>query len=169
MSSFLLRCKFPATAPDFLQLTLPEMNHFSITELCESFVLPILHLPLMHVIYGRQHQTSFVHGQRNLHSDLQVVIHVGHTFNAKANLKSMQDHLLYFYCHVCIISHPPHEILTTSWMQNRKLNNFELILMQVLYLVEVLLMTFDLLTFGNSQQVNDCHPVFLRNNLLLWN
>ena len=68
-----------------------------------------------------------------------------------------------------IISHPLHEILTTSWMQNRKLNKFELILMQVLYLVEVLLMTFSLLAFGNSQQVNDCHPVFLTNNLLRWN
>ena len=33
----------------------------------------------MHGIYGRQHQPSFARGQRNLHSDLQVVIHVGHT------------------------------------------------------------------------------------------
>ena len=40
--------------------------------------------------------------------------------------------------------------------------------MQVLYLVEVLLMTFDLLTFGNSQQVNDCHLVLIITYLLQW-
>ena len=114
----------------------------------------------MHVIYGRQHQTSFVHEQRYLQSDLQVVIHVGHTSDAKANLKIT---CCIYAMFVLSATHRMKLILTTTWMQNRKLNNFELILMQVLYLVEVLLMTFSLLTFGNSQQVNDCHPVFLRN------
>ena len=121
--------------------------HIKVTELCGSLVLPFLCLSL--AIYSKQHQTSFAHGHARAlvicHSDLQQ----------KANLKSMHDHLLLL---LCLYYCPPTALNSDNFFVKQEV---KLILMQVLYLVEVLLMTFDLLTFGNSQQVNDCHLVLI--------
>ena len=70
-----------------------------VTELCESLVLPFLCLPL--AIYSKQHQTSFVHGQGHL-----LFVILTRRLNAKANLKSMQDHLLLLPClYVLLATH----------------------------------------------------------------
>ena len=129
------------------------MLHIKVTELCESLLLPFLCLPL--AIYSKQHQTSFTNGQGHL---LFVILTC--RLNAKANLK---DHLLLL---PCLYYHPPTALNSDNFFV---INSFKLILMQVLYLVEVLLMIFDLLTFGNSQQVNDCCLVLIITYLLQWN
>ena len=78
-----------------------------------------------------------------------------------------EDHFdkntLHFYCHVCIFSYPSSCIVfwqLLGW-ETGNYYHFGLILIQVLSLVGILLMTFDLLTCDHPQEGIDCpslHP-----------